>query len=273
MVYKYDEIIAVLQTEGEILQDKKEELKSQRYNHRYNGIYREKNLPDKSSEIQQSRVLDKMTPEEFEQKRLEQAMQLHYAYKSNNIMRSVVPGKNYATRDKLSKTSTISVRQVTGKYAERDIYNTDILYLDQKTILGIEAVAWAETQVGDKRLEIKGISPVQLLDVVDDLVATQEILEKDYTQKGKKAPSMKVLATETNLLKRSIGFHQGENVYGIEDYSVNVKQMLSNKTNIFKKTYRFFKEKWKDFNKDPNQPVTPSRFGDEEIYLDDEERG
>ena len=49
--------------------------------------------------------------------------------------------------------------------------------------------------------------------------------------------------------------------------------MLSNKSNIFKKMYRFFREKWKEFNRNPNQPVTSNRFGDEKIYLDDGERG
>ena len=109
--------------------------------------------------------------------------------------------------------------------------------------------------------------------MVDDLVATREIIDRDLTPKGKLTPSMRVLATETNLIKRSVGFKRGKNVYKIEDYSVNVEQMLSNKSNIFKKMYRFFREKWKEFNRDPNQPVTPNRFGDKEIYLDDGERG
>ena len=273
MVYKYDEIIAVLQTDGRLLQEKKEELKIQRYNQRFSGIYRDSTFPDKSNEAEQRRVLENMTPEQFEKKRLEQAMQLYSAYKSNRTIGSIVPGNNFAARDWIIRTSIDAVRHVTGKHPERGIYNTDILYLDERTIFGIEAIAWAQDQIADKRIEISGITPIQLLDVVDDLVATEEIIDRNFTPRGKHAPTARVLATETNLIKRSVGFKRGKNVYKIEDYSVNVEQMLSNKSNIFKKMYRFFREKWKEFNRNPNQPATPNRFGDQEIYLDDGERG
>ena len=83
MVYKYDEIIAVLQTDGRLLGEKKEELKAQIYNQRFSGIYRDSIFPDTSDENEQRRILENMTPEQFERKRLEQAMQLYSAYKKH----------------------------------------------------------------------------------------------------------------------------------------------------------------------------------------------
>ena len=50
MVYKYDEIIAVIQTDGRLLGEKKEELKAQIYNQRFSGIYRDSIFPDTSDE-------------------------------------------------------------------------------------------------------------------------------------------------------------------------------------------------------------------------------
>lgn len=273
MVYKYDEIIAVIQTEGGILEEKKEELKAQRYRQRFGGIYRDTILPDKNDEFEQRKKLEEMTPDQFERKRLEQAMQLYNAYESNHVLRCITPGKNFVAADRTIRTSIDAVRYATGKYASRGIYNTDILYLDEKTILGIEAIVWAKNPIGNERIKISGISSFQLLDVVDDLMAIEEIICNDFIPKGEIPPGTRVLATDTNLIKRSIGFKMGRNVYGIEDYSVNVEQMLSNKTNILKRMYRFLREKWKELNKDPNIHVKPNRFGDEKIYLDDGERG
>ncbi len=39
MVYKYDEIIAVLQTEGEVLEEKKAELKTRRYENMFKYLH------------------------------------------------------------------------------------------------------------------------------------------------------------------------------------------------------------------------------------------
>lgn len=271
MVYTYDEIIAVLQTEGDLLEEKKQANKEERFKQRFQGIYKDSEFRDKKGEEQQRQKLEQMTPEQFERKRLEQAMQLYSAYKSDSTPVALTPGGNFSQRNRTVKTDITSVRSVTGKFASRRIYNTDILYLDSKTISGIEALAWAEGQMDpEKRIKIEKVSPVQLLDVVDDLVAAREIIAKDYTPKGQISPSDRILATETNLVKRSIGFKKNQNVYGIEDYSVNVEQMLDNKTNLMKKAYRYLKTKFQEL-KSPKQ--NQDRFGDKKIYLDDGERG
>lgn len=266
MAYTYDEIFALVQSEeGDELKTKMNQLQKMRYDNRFYGIFKDYKEPDKESEINQRKKLESMSPEKFEENRLMQIGQLYYAYKKWNHTKD----KMWITRE---NTDIDSVRRVTGKAAHQS-YNTGILYLDEDTISAVQAFAFFGKS---KDEEIMKVTPIQLKNIVDEIIACKDMLGKEIPYDFSKGYlSTQTLLQETDIAKRSIGKQKGYNVFGIDDYKLTAKELLSRNSNLIKKSYMKVKKEVKSFlkkNRSVNKVNETNFIGNQTVEFDKEDR-
>ena len=240
-----DEFLAVLQSD----EDGKKELEEvttkqakQRYSKRFDGVYRgsEVNTQQVSEQMDQ---LENMKYNEFDYNRRYQMFQLYSAYIAKEHSRKIMP----------RATDENSVRRVIGPYAGRGVVYSGNMFLDNNTISATESVAETIKKKGDHGVDgPSSISIWQLSNIVDEMIACNEILNKDR----KKTITINSMIHGTNVAKRAIGKILQYNVFGIEDFHVTAEQTYSRKRSIIAKIIGAIEQKMK-----PKQE--PARLGDE----------
>lgn len=254
MKVTYDEFLAVLQSDDgkEELESKITEQTKKRFKSRFRGIYKDYTDPDIESERKQKQELDNMSPESFESNRIYQMAQLYSAYGE------VTHGTMWIQP---RETTEDAVRRVVGKHA-RSVYNTDILYLDADTIETVQAIAeFSKYNSGHYNNNWGHMSGRKLKEIVDELIACREIVNEERMNKNGYI-TMTQIVRETNAAKRAIGKQNKRNIFGIDDYSLTAREMISRKSNLLKKAFFGIKNA---ITSEKNKNKLGSKFINEDI--------
>ena len=203
-----------------------------------------------------------MSPEEFDSLRTYQMAQLYQAYRDD------LNGRNYKQlRIRSTDTSLDSVRRVTGDRPGH-IHNTGILALNNEDVALISQIARTQSKSEDiSYSQYDSISMRGLKTIVDEVLAAREVAGNDLQMQAWQIP-LETITRDTHTLKRIMGRVANRNVFDLEDYNLNIENILSRKDNLLNRTLNKIAKSVDKFLHPNAERNDPNRFGNKEFGED-----
>lgn len=191
-----------------------------------------------------------------------------------NAYKEAYDGRGYHHFLSISATTTKvdDIRRVIGPKAGSVSYDGPMA-LDYETIQAVCHLASLRGfghRLQDSGSWVGDLSYTKLVETVDEMIAVKNLFAEKTNN-----PSLKLgskIYSETDLAKRAIEKTTGTRAFKMKDHELSADELISRKTNIFKKTMDKFTHWWGKANNPKDSRFDENRLGNQTQIVDVEGR-